>query len=331
LVFSVPAANGVATYNWTPPANVSITSGQGTNSVTVSVAPGFTVGNLCVTATSTCGVVSAARCKTISSTLPGTPGNISGATNGICGQTITYSVPVVAGITSYNWILPSGATLASANGNSTVDVTFSGSFTTGQLCVTANNSCGTSTARCVNVKGAPSTPGIISGPVTVCTGEQGTQYTVGSVFGATGYNWVVPAGATIIAGQNTTTILVDWGTTGGLVTVTATNGCGTSGTRTLSVIINCKESSSVLPGVLVNAYPNPVNSELTLTLETVTSGAYTAELLDVSGRVVLTEMISAVSGENTTKLNVSELAKGMYMLSIKNAEGFAKQIRIAVE
>jgi hypothetical protein len=47
--------------------------------------------------------------------------------------------------------------------------------------------------------------------------------------------------------------------------------------------------------------------------------------------VVLTEMISAVSGENTTKLNVSELAKGMYMLSIKNAEGFAKQIRIAVE
>jgi hypothetical protein len=210
-------------------------------------------------------------------------------------------------------------------------VTFSGSFTTGQLCVTANNSCGTSTARCVNVKGAPSTPGIISGPVTVCTGEQGTQYSVGAVFGATGYNWVVPAGATIIAGQNTTTILVDWGTTGGLVTVAATNGCGTSGTRTLSVIINCKESSSVLPGVLVNAYPNPVSTSLTVELEAQNSGSYVLEMVDLSGRVVLSDNMNTVSGLNKTSVDVSTLAKGMYLLTIKDAAGFVQQIRVAVE
>ncbi|MBK6641176.1 MAG: hypothetical protein IPG39_07995 [Bacteroidetes bacterium] len=91
--------------------------------------------------------------------------------------------------------------------------------------------------------------GVISGPITVCTGEQGLTYSIAAMFGASSYTWVVPAGSSIIAGQGTASIIVDWGTTSGLVTVTATNSCGVSGTRTLNVIVNCKLSENEIPGI----------------------------------------------------------------------------------
>jgi hypothetical protein len=331
VVYSVSPVANAASYAWTVPANISIVSGQGTNSITVNVGAGFNVGNICLTATSNCGVVSAPRCKTVASQKPVTPGNITGAATGICGATITHSVPAVAGATSYTWTAPSGATIVNGQNTNSVDVSYSGSFTTGQLCVTANNACGSSTARCINVKGAPGNPGVIAGPTTVCAAEQGLSYSVAAVFGASNYNWSLPAGAVIVAGANTNSIVVDWGNASGSVTVTTSNGCGISGTRTLSVLINCKVSGSELPGAVVSAYPNPVSTKLNVDVQVTTAGTYTLELSDLTGRIVLNDMIQASEGMNSVNLNVAELSKGVYMLSVKNAEGFAKQIRIAVE
>lgn len=42
------------------------------------------------------------------------------------------------------------------------------------------------------------------------------------------YNWSVPAGATIIAGAGSDSIMVDWGSTGGDVSVTVNSSCGSS-------------------------------------------------------------------------------------------------------
>ncbi|MBK9423969.1 MAG: T9SS type A sorting domain-containing protein [Bacteroidetes bacterium] len=331
LVFSVPANSGLSSYTWTAPSGVTITSGQGTNSVTVSVAPGFNLGSMCVTGTSNCGIVSAARCKTVSSTLPLTPGNISGASTGVCNQTITYSVPALSGVTSYNWTAPIGATVVSGQGTNTVDISYPNGFSNGQLCVTAQNGCGTSAARCINIKGVPASPGVISGPVTVCTGEQGLTYSIAAMFGASSYTWVVPAGSSIIAGQGTASIIVDWGTISGLVTVTATNSCGVSGTRTLNVIVNCKLSGNEIPGVLVNAYPNPVASELTVEVSSEKANDYALELTDVSGRIVYSGQMNTTGGMKTTTVDVSTLSKGMYMLTVRSNDGFTNSLRIAVQ
>ncbi len=331
LVYSIPVVANASTYSWTVPANVSIVSGQGTNSITVNAGAGFTLGNICVTATSPCGVVSAPRCKTVSSTNPGTPGNITGAASGVCNSTVTHSVPAAAGITSYTWAAPSGATIVTGQGTNTVDVSYSGSFTTGQLCVTANNACGSSTARCINVKGKPSDPGAISGQSTACAGEQGLSFSVATVFGASSYNWSLPVGASIVAGAGTSNIIVDWGNVSGSVIVSVTNACGTSGARTFSVFVNCRTSGSELPGAIVSAYPNPVSSKLTVDVQSDMSGSYSIELSDLAGRLVLVDNIQTIEGMNSHTMNVSDLSKGVYMLSIKNAEGFAKQIRIAVE
>lgn len=331
LVFSIPSVAGAASYTWTTPAGVTVTSGAGTNSVTVSVNNSFTVGNICVTATSICGIVSPQRCKTISSIKPNTPGNIVGNSTGVCNATVTYSVTAVAGVTSYNWTAPAGATFATPNGTNTIDVTFPSNFTTGQLCVVAVNGCGSSASRCINIKGAPGTAGTISDPGVVCANDQGIQFTITPVFGATNYNWTVPAGANIVAGQGTTTLTVDWGTNSGTVGVTASNSCGNSGTRTRSVVITCRNSSSILPSAEVVAYPNPVSSELTVEMNTLSAGNYSLTMTDLTGRVMLQQAFAANEGKNESKLDVSNYAKGVYLLTVKSETGFTKQIRVTVQ
>jgi hypothetical protein len=64
----------------------------------------------------------------------------------------------------------------------------------------------------------------------------GVTYTYGSVTGASSYNWTVPGGATIVSGQGTTTIVVNYGSfSTGSVTVAAVNGCGNGALRSATV------------------------------------------------------------------------------------------------
>ncbi len=54
----------------------------------------------------------------------------------------------------------------------------------------------------------------------------GSVYKVPTVSGMT-YSWSVPNGATIVSGQGTSEIIVDWGTTSGDISVDITDGCST--------------------------------------------------------------------------------------------------------
>jgi hypothetical protein len=331
LVYSIPAVAGAATYNWTIPNNVTVNSGLGTNSVNVSIGAGFNIGNICVNVTSICGVVSPSRCNSIGSVKPYTPGNISGSANGVCNAVVTYTVPAVAGVTSYNWTAPAGATFVTPNGTNSIDVSFPANFTTGQLCVVAVNGCGSSPSRCINVKGAPASAGSISDPGVVCANQQGVQFTITPIFGASNYNWTVPAGVTIVAGQGTTTLTVDWGANSGVIGVTASNACGNSGTKTRVVNVTCRNSSSILPTAEVVAYPNPVSSELTVEMNTLSAGNYSLTMTDLTGRVMLQQAMVAIEGKNESKLDVSNYAKGVYLLTVKSESGFTKQIRVTVQ
>jgi hypothetical protein len=323
VVYSVAPVANAASYAWTVPANVSITSGQGTNSVTVSIGSGFNVGTICVTATSVCGIVSPARCKSIVSDKPAMPGNISGALTGICNQAITYSVAAQAGVSSYNWSVPSGSSLTSSNGTNSADVLFTNSFTTGQLCVTAQNSCGSSSARCVNVKGAPSTPGIISGSASVCPNEQGLTYSVSSVFGATNYLWSVPSSASVVAGQGSSNLIADWGANSGNVTVIASNTCGTSGTRVLAVtVIGCKLIGENYTSDF-EIYPNPSNG--IVHVNSSMEEDFTIELFELSGRLV---SVPVFSTDRIQTIDISSISSGMYFIVITNSSGTSEKHKI---
>jgi len=65
----------------------------------------------------------------------------------------------------------------------------------------------------------------VAGDNKVYQNETSKTYSVNAIAGAS-YNWTVPAGATIASGQGTNSIIVNWGTTGGDVSVAATvSGC----------------------------------------------------------------------------------------------------------
>ncbi len=77
----------------------------------------------------------------------------------------------------------------------------------------------------------------VAGDTTVCEGDVMT-YTAQAQSGATAYNWTVPAGATITAGQNTPTVTVTWNTApGGNVCVDWTDSCSTSAQTCINVVV----------------------------------------------------------------------------------------------
>ncbi len=331
IAYSVSPSIGAASYNWTLPAGATIATGTNTNAITVDFGAGFNSGTICVTAVSVCGENSLQRCKTISSITPGVPGNITGTSTGVCGQTIVYTIPSVSGATSYTWTPPAGATLGSPNGTNTMSIIYPSNFTTGSLCVTANNACGSGAPRCITAKGVSSNPGVISGPASVCANDLADAYSVSPVFGATGYQWTTPSGSTIVSGQGTNAIIVDWGTSGGVIGVTALGPCGNSGTRTLNVTMNCRISGNSSDVLNISAYPNPTNDVLNLNIQSESNEMYSIVLIDVAGRIVTSSLLNIFEGTNISTIDVSVFAKGMYQLTILNSKGVSKHIQVAVQ
>ena len=66
----------------------------------------------------------------------------------------------------------------------------------------------------------------LDGERRVANQATGVAYSVGNAFGGSTFSWSVPAGASIVSGQGTSSITVDWGDTGGDVSVAVTSGCG---------------------------------------------------------------------------------------------------------
>jgi len=173
-------------------------------------------------------------------------------------------------------------------------------------------------------------PASIQGPSGICAFESGVYYSVPPVFGASGYNWTIPSGATFISGQGTNAIIVDFGATAGVVGVTALGLCGNSGTRTLIVTISCRiaESNDLIK---ITAFPNPVFSQLNVEIKTVLADDFNIRFTDITGRIVLTSKIETLPGMNKVMLDVSTFAPGVYLLNIKNDKGIGDKIRIVVE
>lgn len=83
--------------------------------------------------------------------------------------------------------------------------------------------------------------GLITGPEQVCMGDTAQLYFTDSIPRATSYEWTIPPGAVITAGQGTKAITVDYpaGASSGPVQVYGMNGCGNgSSSPELEVIVH---------------------------------------------------------------------------------------------
>jgi hypothetical protein len=231
--YSVPLITNATGYTWTLPSGASIATGNNTNSITVNFSTSATSGIITVSGTNACGagIVSADYPLTVN-TLPDAAGTIVGTSTVCQGQTsVIYTVPSIANATGYVWTVPSGATIASGNNTNAITLDFNTSAVSGYITVQGTNACGSGIISAnfpITVNSLPSVSDIITGNPTVCLGQNGVSYSVPAVANATGYFWTVPSGATIVSGNNTSTIIVDFSTsaTSGNLTVFGTNACG---------------------------------------------------------------------------------------------------------
>jgi hypothetical protein len=92
------------------------------------------------------------------------------------------------------------------------------------------------------VCGAIGNPGLVIGDTTICQGQAGILYTVSSLPNVTGYTWTLPQGATIVSGQNTNSITVDYleNAVSGMITVYGFNPCGNGSPSQLQVEVNIR-------------------------------------------------------------------------------------------
>jgi hypothetical protein len=131
---------------------------------------------------------------------------------------------------SYQWL--NGLNISGATSLSYV------ATTTGNYNCVVSNICGSATSNTitVTVNTIPPAPGSIAGPSGGVCGAT-VSYSVSPVTYATGYNWFVPAGATIVSGQSTNSVNVTFGSTfvSGTISVAALNNCGTSSVSIIGV------------------------------------------------------------------------------------------------
>ncbi|MGG7034984.1 MAG: PKD-like domain-containing protein [Flavobacterium sp.] len=240
----VSGANGL-------PAGVSAT--WGANVITISGTPTVSgIFNYSIPLTGSCDSINATGTITVD---PLPTVNLTSA-----GSTANQTLCVNSGLTNITYSVGGSATGATVsglpsgvNGNYTAGIfTISGiPATSGTFNYTVSTTGGTclpvTLTGTINVNPLPAASGVISGTATVCQGQNGVSYSVPAIANATGYNWTLPPGATIILGANTNSIIVDFGmsATSGNITVFGTNACG-NGVVSANYAVAVNISSSII-------------------------------------------------------------------------------------
>jgi uncharacterized delta-60 repeat protein len=342
--YSIAAVSKATSYNWTVPAGATIDSGGHGIRILVNYknvsAAGFTTDTIRVRAVNNCGTSPVTK-LTVKRLIPGTPGTITGRTN-VCpflskDIIVVYSIAPLANATSYNWTVPPGAIIASGQGTVSIMVNYknvsSASFTKDTIRVVAVNNCFTSAQRKLALnKLLPGIPGTITvATLSSCPNRQ-IKYSIASMpANATSVVWTVPAGATIVSGQNTLSIVVNYplSAVSDTVRVVGINNCATSAQKKLKVtlsacpsaivgingqtLIQAKDNSVELT---VKAMPNPSTDYFRLQVETSRSDEIQIRVVDIVGRLVK----QLVTAPNQTIQFGNDLKNGTYIVEVRQRD-----------
>jgi hypothetical protein len=249
---------------------------------------------------------------------------MTGPIAGVCNAAFNYTVPNVSGVT-YNWTATNSATVTPSGNTANVDFSTATAFPV-NVCVTASNACATSAARCLNnIKGVPANPATLTGSATECKNATGIAYSTTGSSGASTYRWSAPTGSVVTDGSSSgnplittaTSVTVNFGSTSGNMSVIAQNTCGNSGAKSLYVtLINCRESVVDFSDQST-VYPNPANGNAELKFLAEQNGIVTIELVDLSGRIINSQSLTAQQGINLFPVDLTAASKGAYLLVVK--------------
>jgi gliding motility-associated-like protein len=246
-----------STYVWAVTGG-TVASGQGTEAVSVQWGPAGP-GSVTVTQTNSFGCDTTV---TVAVNIDPKPVPVLvGPAQPCAWTTAAYSVANVLGNT-YSWVV-SGGNIASGQGTSAITVDW---LAAGPASVTLTQAnplgCDTTVTMAVTVNPRPIAA--ITGPLAVCEFDPAVAYSSPLNTGAS-YAWTV-AGGTIVSGQGTPAIGVDWSTSGaGSVSllVTLLTGCDTA--VSVAVVINPNPDPLVTGATNVCAFTSePYSTPLVL-------------------------------------------------------------------
>jgi hypothetical protein len=215
---------------------------------------------------------------------PGAAGPVTGPSAVCKSSTESYSGGAISGASSYVWTAPTGATILSGQGTTSVNVSFGTSANSGNISVYGTNVAGNGAAsnKMITVNSVPAQTSPVTGTATPC--QATTQsYSVTNLSGVT-YTWTVPAGSAITSGQGSSSVTVSIGATNGNITVVPSNTCGNGSSTSFPLTV------SLLPGTpSVPEGPAQINLQLTTTSDYSTSAGaetYQWQLSPVSAGVI---------------------------------------------
>lgn len=255
----------------------------------------------------TCNAVMNGSATVTVNTLPLDAQVINGISSICPGSTQTFSVPAIQNANTYVWQVPANATISSGAGTSSVSVYFDPNAVSGNVSVYGQNGCGSGNPSSlpVTIKALPSAAGVITGSNKVCQGEKNVSYSVATIPGANSYQWTVPAGGTIVSGQGTEIIVVDYNinAVSGSVSVLGVNSCGNGTASSLAIAVAPK------PQLTKNAPSGTI---------TCTGNSVTVSVTSSTGGV--TYAWAPINGGNITSVtnlaNATVDASGGYVITV---------------
>jgi len=328
---TTPALNATS-YTWVMPAGATLVSTSTIGDTAwVSYDNTYVVNVIGVKANNNCGSSATRVLKT--ATRPGTPVSITG-TSMVCSSVgsstpVSYSIAGVSGFSNYTWSVPAGATLVSGQGTTSIDVTYQTGFLVGVISVQTTGSCQSSLARVYKayVKPAALPTTVVTGNATPCASGATEGYKVNSVLGATQYNWIAPVGATILNGQGTDSVTVQFTSSlvsGSLLKVQAANACGGSAYKSITLTPNtgCRVASQssnnsvVSSNVATSLFPNPASTQFTVNYTSEMSKEIMISVYDVLGRKVSESKNLVSNGSNSIVVNCENFNTGVYTVKV---------------
>jgi gliding motility-associated-like protein len=293
---AVPDPNATS-YVWTVSGGTIIAGGNGTLGATVNwTNPAG--GQICVRGANACGL-GPETCITVTLNTPPAAPSVDGPNEACPGDITTYTAMPVPAATSYSWTVPSGASILSGQGSTSISVNW-GTSQGGNVCLVASNNCGNSPPACISVliDEPPGLP-VVSGPATVCPGSIVT-YSISADPNATEYTWTIPACASLIDGQGSISITVEWptGCSGGSICVIARDDCQDGPEGCLNVVVEIIPEAPAIDGLSGTCL-----GDVSTYSATPVAGASSYSWI-VSGGDIL-------SGQGTTQVDVSWTAGGV--------------------
>ena len=350
-------STGATSFTWTVDHGLIILSGQGTSCITVQVPANYDGGGKVKVRGLNCKGHSDDVQKDQKLSKPAAPA-ITGPTPVCKGSVVTYCASAPSA-TSYNWTVDHGMVILSGTGTSCITVQIPANYDgSGQVKVRGVNCNGIGSESSLSVK---KTNAIVAAPVfciqdggdnqtTIICGGSTHEYEIcmpGNVGDYICLTWTGPAGSlidghpspyiqcrTISSGDgNDVNIKFPVGFVSGNVTVSASNACGSTGTVSLAVSsTGCSARMDSNDGVSeLSAYPNPTSGKLNVTFTAAGTEKYTLKVSDLLGNVLKSEVNTSQSGANLREVDLSGLAKGMYLISIERDAAQVQTMRIVVE